>query len=93
MPHGFALAIRQHVRELQVDSDPQVEWNWRFTVVPGGVGVHIRIPGRQVDKIGGWDLGKEFISKVPADAEGAQRQLSKWFEEVHTQFRLQTGKS
>src|SRR5258708_6103086 len=88
----FSLILRQHVHSMQVQADPQVQWNWRFTAVPDGIGVHLRIPSRDVDHTGGWDLGKEFISKVPAEAESARSQLSKWFVEVHAQFRKETGK-
>ena len=63
LPQGFTLAMRQHVHEMQARAEPQVEWNWRFTAVPGEVGVHLRIPAREVDKTGGWDLRKKFISK------------------------------
>jgi hypothetical protein len=91
LPQGFALAMRQHVHEMQAHAEPQVEWNWRFTAVPGEVGVHLRIPAREVDKTGGWDLGRKFISKISADAEAARSQLSKWFAEVHAQFRKETG--
>ena len=36
-------------------------------------------------------VGKEFISKILADAEAARSQLSKWFAEVYAQFRKETG--
>ena len=78
LPQGFTFAMRQHVHEMQAPAEPQVEWNWWFTAIPGEVGVHLRIPAREVDKTGGGDLGKEFIFKISADAEAARSQLSKW---------------
>jgi len=39
-----------------------------------------------MDKTGGWDFGKEFISNLSTDAEAARSQRSNWFGEVHAQF-------
>src|SRR5580704_13175256 len=91
LPQDFALAMRQHVHEMQTRAEPQVEWNWRFTAVPGGAGVHLRIASRKVDHTSGWGVGKEFIYKIPADADKARSQLSQWFAEVHAQFRKETA--